>query len=55
MDPNHTTQIIRRRRSAIQAADVGRLQRAHEHTMTSMGRLTLNMLLSFAQFEREVH
>ena len=24
------------------------------HTTTSMGRLTLNVLLSFAQFEREV-
>ena len=26
----------------------------HFNTATSMGRLTLNMLLSFAQFEREV-
>jgi site-specific DNA recombinase len=26
----------------------------HFNTTTSMGRLTLNVLLSFAQFEREV-
>jgi DNA invertase Pin-like site-specific DNA recombinase len=27
----------------------------HFNTTTSMGRLTLNVLLSFAQFEREVN
>ena len=27
---------------------------SHDNTTTSMGRLTLNVLLSFAEFEREV-
>ncbi len=32
----------------------GRLPGLAFNTTTSMGRLTLNMLLSFAQFEREI-
>ncbi len=34
--------------------DSGALLDRQLNTTTSMGRLTLNMLLSFAQFEREI-
>ena len=34
--------------------DSGALLDRQFNTTTSMGRLTLNMLLSFAQFEREI-
>src|SRR5712671_6539 len=44
----------RRTQQGRPLADGGTVRRWQFNTTTSMGRLTLNVLLSFAQFEREV-
>lgn len=52
IDPIAFNRLIRQARDAQQVSFVSITQQFN--TTTSMGRLTLNILLSFAQFEREV-